>query len=462
MKKSISKSAFLSIFFVMFCLFTTVVGCSSKTNKTDSQSSSSQVGDEYETAILNDEEIRISKYIGTTIDTKLVIPEYIKNRKVVGIDHDCFAIRTRGNPHITSITISKYIKTIDARAFYNSPNITEIIIAGGSELTTIESEAFSKMPNLKKLRLPDSVNYISYNAFTESGITSFEINDNPNYRWAGDLLIATPPLDARKEAMYANPEKENFVVPDDVEILATNLFENNKTIKSIDLKNVETIGANAFKNSSLETIIGGDKVKSLGISAVENTPWLESQMENGGYIILGQSLIKYLGEEKDVIIPENVTSISSNCFENSVTETIVISENVEKIGNNAFYECSKLKWILFPHLYNLPTLGTDFVKKTVSIYVRDSQYNTFSNNIVYSTIKNQLKVKEVTVTFKNAAGEVVGTTTEKYGSVFDEFIEPGTQSGAQFVCWEDEDGNRYTKNAMFEAYNDVTLTPIYE
>lgn len=60
-------------------------------------------------------------------------------------------------------------------------------------------------------------------------------------------------------------------------------------------------------------------------------------------------LKKYIGDSKKVVIPECVTSIGNNAFNNCRTLTsVTIPEGVTSIGNNAFTHCTNLKNITIP------------------------------------------------------------------------------------------------------------------
>jgi len=63
------------------------------------------------------------------------------------------------------------------------------------------------------------------------------------------------------------------------------------------------------------------------------------QIENG-------KLIKYLGNDEKVLIPNNVTSIGDLAFlNNSFIKTLIISENVRKISEYSFSNCYNLEKI---------------------------------------------------------------------------------------------------------------------
>ena len=62
--------------------------------------------------------------------------------------------------------------------------------------------------------------------------------------------------------------------------------------------------------------------------------------------IIGNSLIKYDGINKNVIIPDNVIEISNEAFkDNKYIEIVVLSSNTKIIGESAFENCTNLKLI---------------------------------------------------------------------------------------------------------------------
>ena len=68
-------------------------------------------------------------------------------------------------------------------------------------------------------------------------------------------------------------------------------------------------------------------------------------MNDSNFIIKGTCLIKYIGNERDVIVPDGITRISGNCFSMTKIETVTLPETVEDIGHYAFAFCRHLSWI---------------------------------------------------------------------------------------------------------------------
>ena len=66
------------------------------------------------------------------------------------------------------------------------------------------------------------------------------------------------------------------------------------------------------------------------------------------FVIQGSKLVKYVGEDKKVHIPGNITEIGDDAFKQreDITE-VFFPEGLESIGECAFYYCNKLKTIHF-------------------------------------------------------------------------------------------------------------------
>lgn len=75
--------------------------------------------------------------------------------------------------------------------------------------------------------------------------------------------------------------------------------------------------------------------------------------ENKGYNIVDGVLMKYTGEDTDIIIPQGVISIAPSVFRNnSIIKTVTIPEGVTTIGDSAFRFCKNLVSI---HISNTVT-----------------------------------------------------------------------------------------------------------
>lgn len=67
-------------------------------------------------------------------------------------------------------------------------------------------------------------------------------------------------------------------------------------------------------------------------------------------------IIKYIGEEREVVVPDGIVAIGNNAFaECENLRSISIPEGVLSIGDSAFYDCERLKKVYLPN--GLQTIG---------------------------------------------------------------------------------------------------------
>jgi hypothetical protein len=201
-------------------------------------------------------------------------------------------------------------------------------------------------------------------------------------------------------------DAEEVVIPDTIDgkkvvALENNLFYQQKSLKSIRLGSyIERIGTQCFTECSfLESVEMGKSVWSIGAFAFAGTPWLDNlenpPKENTGnettaestaettaettkkdpskdFLIVGDGvLLRYLGDEKNIIIPDNVHHIADAFLMRDIVSvkmsdsvysigeysfafcaslaTIDFSPNLLTIGENAFYGCSTLPSVVFPN-----------------------------------------------------------------------------------------------------------------
>lgn len=64
---------------------------------------------------------------------------------------------------------------------------------------------------------------------------------------------------------------------------------------------------------------------------------------NKDYYILGSTLVRYVGNDKNVTIPDGVTRIGDGAFSRCAVESITIPDSVTSIGKWAFEGCTGLR-----------------------------------------------------------------------------------------------------------------------
>ena len=101
----------------LIVLFVALTGCSKNEPPIDEPKS------DFETVLLNNDTIQITKYIGES--TFVVIPDQIDGKRVTEIGDNAFA-----NLAIEEITFPSTIKKVGDNTFLNTPTLKRIIIFG--------------------------------------------------------------------------------------------------------------------------------------------------------------------------------------------------------------------------------------------------------------------------------------------------------------------------------------------
>ena len=71
-------------------------------------------------------------------------------------------------------------------------------------------------------------------------------------------------------------------------------------------------------------------------------------MNKKDFVIVDGILVEYLGDEENVIIPDGITVIGKNVFENKNVKFVTIPDSVTAIEESAFYECKHLVQVQIP------------------------------------------------------------------------------------------------------------------
>ncbi len=114
-------------------------------------------------------------------------------------------------------------------------------------------------------------------------------------------------------------------------------FADNIYIYTLDLSGVTEIGDSAFyccKN--LDKISGHEAVVTVGENAFNSTRWISDTIDNEYTKILGSVLVRYLGASETAEIPENITYVTANAFQNNKCKTLYIPESNIFFNSRAF------------------------------------------------------------------------------------------------------------------------------
>ncbi|MBR5644656.1 MAG: leucine-rich repeat domain-containing protein [Salinivirgaceae bacterium] len=182
------------------------------------------------------------------------------------------------------------------------------------------------------------------------------VGTNKNNKPVGDLVI---PAEVENEGVkYAVTSIRNFAfaicisltsvtIPNSVTIIGESAFRYCTGLTTVTIPNsVTSIGDNAFglvKNIVYSGNAEGRPWGALNVNAIpDENGFIYSDAEK-------TNLTAYVGVEKEVIIPNTVTSIRNYAFAGcSSLTSIVIGDSVTRIGNWAFSDCRSLTSVTIP------------------------------------------------------------------------------------------------------------------
>ncbi len=141
-------------------------------------------------------------------------------------------------------------------------------------------------------------------------------------------------------AFHDRSELLSISLPDSVEMIGDYAFSKCNNLKEIHLpQSLTYIGEHAFLGAtSVNSVIGGANVTHIGNSAFYKTKWLENQKD---FAIIGSTLYRYNGECGTVLLPREITHISSYAFADTEVERIKSVQEIT-LGEGVFCRCKNL------------------------------------------------------------------------------------------------------------------------
>ncbi|MBR2341537.1 MAG: leucine-rich repeat protein [Clostridia bacterium] len=313
----------------------------------------------------------IGKYAFGYCGASFIVSENNKNYKSVNgnlYNKDCTTlIRYGPNKVSKDAYILKSVTAIDDCAFYARDSLTSVTMHEG--VTRIGEYAFWGCGSLTSITIPNSVTSIEKGAFSAcAGLTSITI---PN----GVTTIGG-------QAFESCSGLTDVVIGDSVEMICDNAFRYCRGLKSVTIgANVKRIGASAFEEClGLTSVFIPDSVETIDKDAFRNCASLKKIEVNRRTNITGSGidekivsyreseedrikrlfeiengvLIKYKGNDSDVVIPNSVTCIGESAFSNcSSLKSVTIPDSVISIGKSAFWGCKNFLKIVIPESVTL-------------------------------------------------------------------------------------------------------------
>ncbi len=283
--------------------------------------------------------------------THIGIPDSITKLGIYAFG-DCTALET------VTVGSNSVLSTVADNCFRGCVSLAEISFP--ETISTLGKAIFYDCASLKSFVFPSRVTVVPENMFYQSGLENVTLNENitliRNLAFSGTQLTSID-LKNTKSLMNGVFSYTPLTAIDlsKCSLTGTSTFEQCTELTEIDLSNQDHIYDSTFAGcSKLERVNFGNKLTGIGDSAFRNcisltevilpdtvTKFDDDNYSSGskGRIFAGCTSLKY------VKLSNNLTRISSHCFDECPIERIIIPASVQSIQDYAFYKCTELEEI---------------------------------------------------------------------------------------------------------------------
>ncbi|ACV62816.1 Ig domain protein group 2 domain protein [Desulfofarcimen acetoxidans DSM 771] len=227
--------------------------------------------------------------------------------------------------NLTGIILPETVASLGNNSFYNCSGLTAMVIPEG--VTSIGGGCFRGCGGLSSITLPAGIKSLGNGAFNSCiGLTSADLSAVDGNVLSSSLF----------QACTGITDLSNIKLPPGIEHLPDSFFYGCTGITVIKLpESINSLGNSAFSGTG---VIEADlsAINTLGSSLLQNCPNLKTVKLAQGITGLPDNFLNGCTALSSIDLPDSLTSIGYNCFQNTKLTYIAVSANVTSLGNNCF------------------------------------------------------------------------------------------------------------------------------
>lgn len=271
--------------------------------------------------------------------------------------------------HTVTFGENSQLESIGGQAFYNAVKLENIVLP--DSVKSIGGSAFRYCESLKKIIIPAGVKEFSATYTFDHCINLHEIKMQEGLELLGNYTF--------NYAGNTSEQDMSVVFPASLKTIGEYVFAYSKNLTAITFADgcaLESIGNYSFRDTKLESVVLPEALTTISSNAFFNLPTVKHfEFTGTGITAIPNQFFKGFTSLETVVLPESLITIGDYAFSSpagsgdrlgSTTyepcislKSITIPASVTSIGQSAFEGCTALETVHFEAGSSLTVLGED-------------------------------------------------------------------------------------------------------